>query len=378
MFNQQTQSIRDFIRLINKIATDDSFERPYGCWAQVNRNGFIQDVFGEISSTAITLAETNSCRHFAEEYEDRESEAYFARFLARNKFYVSLDGKHRTECIKAFINNEFSFTGITVDDDGNKVRVRNKFFKDLSPSVRNNFLNCRVPLTIFQDVQKRTLPRIFLSLNANESLTKQHKRNALQTPFAPKTRELVSEYKNLFTTLFGVRSLALMIPHEFVSKVYVHCTDSSGNVGQAVLNTLYLKGVDLQWREVYDSVAWKKTENIINLINSINSEISLSKVNLLLMVLVCEKIVDEKMIISNLKTFVETISLLDIELEKQSRAKETQDAKKGATNLSNYYFEQKRVQWNQHCRKTRQDTLWKVILKNLAVYSISEKKEQAA
>ena len=176
MFDQKTKTIRDYRRLINKIETDPSFERPYGCWGTKNTSGFIQDVFCEFAATPIVLADANSCRMFAEELakvsgiENCPDEGYFATHLSKGHHFISLDGKHRTRCLKDFLDNKISFTGMTVDDYGNKVRVRNKFLKDLKPEVQNRFLNSRICLTLFEDVKREDLSKIFLSLNANETL----------------------------------------------------------------------------------------------------------------------------------------------------------------------------------------------------------------
>ena len=74
-------------------------------------------------------------------------------------------GKHRTKCISDFLSNEegSAFTGVTVDLEGNQVSVRNKLFKDLPESVQTKFLNSQICMTVFEDVKKQDLSRIFLS-----------------------------------------------------------------------------------------------------------------------------------------------------------------------------------------------------------------------
>ena len=384
MFDQKTKTIRDYRRLINKIVTDPSFERPYGCWGTKNINGFIQDVFCEFAATPIVLADANSCRMFAEELakeagiENCPDKGYFASYLTNGKHYISLDGKHRTRCLKDFLDNEISFTGMTVDDHGNKVRVRNKFFKDLKPEVQNRFLNSRICLTLFEDVKKEDLSKIFLSLNANETLTKQHKRNALQTPFAVWTRKVARDYRAFFKSMLNESGLAAMKPEEIISKYYLHAEDNKSEVGDRGLNALYHKGVGLQWKETYSSKSRLKTENILSVLNSLNSVVPLSQKKSLLFFLIAEKIVDENLLITNEQLFVDKVVSLDDSLDKQSRKKQSEDAESGETVLADYYFEQMRLNWSSGYRSIRQTTIWTEISKDLESYGISQNVLQAA
>ena len=380
MFDQKTKTIRDYRRLIKKIVTDESFERPYGCWGARNRNGFIQDVFCEFAATPIVLADVGTCRSFAEDYEDDKiTESYFAKLESRGKRYVSLDGKHRTECIRKFLDNKIAFTGTTVDDDGNKVAVRNKFFKDLKPKVQNRFLNSRISLTIFEDIKQKDLSRIFLSLNANESLTKQHKRNAEQTPFAPWTRETVEEFKNLFLSMYGQSQYAQMKPHEMLSKMYCHIANNKSDVGDKSLDALYRKGVGLQWRELYSSKVTNKIKLILDLLNTVNSSTPLQKGRHLCFFLVVEKIIDNNYVVLDEKKFCEKVVELDIDLERQSRLEEANVSNSGtATKVSDYYFEQVRLNWSRTYRSARQKTIWGEICKDLESYGISQDVLQAA
>lgn len=375
MFDQKTKTVRDYNRsIIKTITTEESFERPHGCWNKSNKNGFIQDIFFEFAATPIVLADVNSCRTYAENEVDEVSEGYFAKMNARKFRYISLDGKHRTKCISDFLSNEegSAFTGVTVDLEGNQVSVRNKLFKDLPESVQTKFLNSQICMTVFEDVKKQDLSRIFLSLNEGESLTAQHKRNALQTEMSKWTRDLAKNHKPLFESLFGKKSLPLMKPEQFISKLYVHSTDPKADVGDGALNRLYRNGVNLNWSQTYCSFSSQKTSNILDLMTSVNTVHKMPSKKHLCFTLVCESIVKNKMLINDESKFVSEVSKLDSKLEQDSRNKQVQDEKNGPTVKSNYYFEQMRLNWSGDYRKKRQTTIWNVIMANPSKYGISK------
>tara|TARA_R100001079_G_scaffold85484_2_gene48299 strand:- start:924 stop:2072 length:1149 start_codon:yes stop_codon:yes gene_type:complete len=381
MFDQKTKTVRDYNRsIIKTITTEESFERPHGCWNKNNKNGFIQDIFFEFAATPIVLADVNSCRTYAENEGDVVSEEYFAKMIGRKFRYISLDGKHRTKCISDFLNNEegSAFTGVTIDLDGNQVSVRNKLFKDLPESVQTKFLNSQICMTVFEDVKKQDLSRIFLGLNEGESLTAQHKRNALQTEMSEWTRSEAKKHVPLFESLFGKRSLSLMKPEQFISKLYVHCTDPKADVGDGALNRLYKDGVNLSWSEAYCGFSSLKTSKILDLMTSINSVHNVPSKKHLCFTLVCESIVNNKMIITDESKFVSEVSKLDSKLEQDSRNKQVQDEKSGPTVKANYYFEQMRLNWNGDYRKRRQSTIWNEIVTQPSVYGIQFPVQNAA
>ena len=375
MFDQKTKTLRDFKRsIIKTITTEESFERPYGCWGKNNKNGFIQDVFCEFAATPIVLADVNSCRHYAEIQQDEVSEKYFDKMYLRKFRYISLDGKHRTKCILDFLNNEegATYTGVTVDLEGNRVTVRNKYFKDLPESVQNKFLNSQICMTVFEDVRKEDLSRIFLGLNANESLTKQHKRNALQTPMSKWTRDLAKDHKSLFVSLFGPKSLPLMKPEEFISKLYLHYTDSKSDVGESALNRLYKDGVNLNWAEGYCSFSSQKTSKLLDLMTAINTVQKIPNKKHLCFTLVCQSLIDNRFVVDDESVFITEVTNLENKLDKDSRDQQVQDEKSGLTTMANYYFEQMRLNWSGDYRKKRQTTIWSEIMKSPSKYGISK------
>jgi hypothetical protein len=158
----------------------------------------------------------------------------------------------------------------------------------------------------------------------------------------------------------------------------VHCTDPKADVGDGALNRLYKGGINLRWPEAYCGFSSLKTSKILDLMTSINSVDKFPSKKHLCFTLVCESIVNNKMIITDESKFVSEVSKLDSKLEQDSRNKQVQDEKSGPTVKANYYFEQMRLNWNGDYRKRRQSTIWNEIVTQPSVYGIQFPVQNAA
>lgn len=381
MRSHEMMSIRDFGKLINKITTDESFERPYGCWSLSNFNGFLGDVFSETTATPIVLADVRDCLSFAKESNDTESETYFRQMVDQGFHYVSLDGKHRTKTINTFLQSVegSQFTGEVIDDDGYRVKRRNVYFKDLDKSFQISFYNRTVPVLVFKDVKKQDLSKIFLSLNANSPLSDQHKRNALQTAFSYKTRNLAKRHSTLFEKIFTSNNLASMKQHELLSKIYLHLKQRDCDVGKGALNSLYRDGVGHRFEDHYCSKTWKRTEALVETLNSVCCVSNIPAQKLLLFILVIEKLIENDLVIIDEKKFAIQLSMADDHQQKVSIEQAGRDSRTREINRSSYYFEQVRLNWNARTRPKRQKTIWNVIENDFKKFGLSKNQvEQAA
>ena len=382
MRTHEMMSIRAFGRLISKITTDESFERPYGCWGSSNHNGFLGDVFSETTATPIVLADARDSYSFAKDNGDKESEVYYKEIVDNGFHYVSLDGKHRTKSISDFIQSaqDSQFTGQVVDDDGYCVKRRNIYFKDLDKSFQISFFNRTVPVLVFKNVKKQDLSKIFLSLNANSSLSDQHKRNALQTPFSYQTRSLAKRHKDLFEKIYTPNNLASMKQHELISKIYLHLNKGTSDVGKGALNRLYKRGVGLKFEDQYCSKTWKKTELLFDVLNSICCVSDAPSKGLLLYILIIEKLIENDLVINNEEKFASQLAKADEHHQKISLEQLGKDSElEKEINRSSYYFEQVRLNWNQHVRSIRQETIWNDVVRDLERFGLSKiEAEQAA
>ena len=369
-YNQKT--IRDFYKsMILKITTDPSFERPYGCWNKTNTNGFIQDIFDGFASNPIVVADVNSCRDYSIDQEDESSRMYYSDHAASGKRYVSLDGKHRTQCILEFINGKFTYTGKVIDLEGNARRVRNKYFKDLTESERQFFLNAQICINEFQNLLQKDLARVFLSLNSNSALSNQHKRNAIQTPMSKWAREMAKNHLELMKSLVGEKSFPQMKPEEFISKLYLHCDDEKSDVGDGALNKLYKKGEGKIWRECYSTQSREICEKTLEIMSSINGTKKIPSTKQVCFSLICSNLSISDYLVEDEKMFVEQVIILDNRLEDESRASHVQDKSDDPeVTTSKYYFEQMRLNWNHQYRSTRLNTIWNEIVSDPSKYGL--------
>jgi hypothetical protein len=269
------------------------------------------------------------------------------------------------------MDNKISYSGKVVDLDGNTRTVRNKLYKDLEVGEQQSFYTSEICLTTFQTLAQKELSRVFLSLNSNSTLSNQHKRNAIQTMMSSWTREQTKNKFELMNSVFG-KTIHQMDPEEFISKLYLHCLDSSNDVGQGALNRLYESGVGKKWDEAYCNNARILTEEILDNLTTINKITKLKKGEMLLFSLVIQKIIENRNQIIDDKKFVKALLKLENILEKQSRTQEASDREDGKENpITSYYFEQVRLNWNQAYRSKRQETIWAVIKENLFDYGIA-------
>jgi len=357
--------------VFKKIATDDSFERPHGCWKNSNKNGFINDLFFGIASTPIVVAEVTSCRDHAIDNDDNQSKVYYSNLIVDGKRYVSLDGKHRKECIVSFLNNFYAYTGWVVDTEDNQRFVRNKLFKDLDYLEQQRFLNSQLCITSYVDLSRKELAKVFLSLNSNSALTNQHKRNAEQTEMSSWTRNLTKQHRNLVITLFGEKSLPSMKGEEFISKLYLQCDDVRSDVGDGALNRLYKKGVDKSWLESYSGISKQATVDVLNTLTAINSVVSLPKNKKVCFVLATHKVATSDFFVEDEQRFVSAVSKLDDNLEDRSRKQHVEDKEKDPeVSVAQYYFEQMRLNWNHQYRFQRQESIWSEIIKDPNNYGL--------
>lgn len=372
MHSYNVHNVQDlYNRLFKKIATDESFERPHGCWKKENRNGFINDLFFGIASTPIVVAEVTSCRDYAIENNDDLSKSFYSDLIVDGKRFVSLDGKHRKECIIMFLENLHGYTGYVLDTLGNRRFVRNKLFKDLNYQEQQRFYNSQLCITTYTDLSRKDLSKVFLSLNANAALTNQHKRNALQTMMSGWTRKMSKQHQNLMISLFGEKSLPSMKPEEFISKLYLHCDDVKNDVGDSSLNRLYQNGIGKTWHEAYSGTSKQITQEVLKNLTSLNSVIPIPKNRKVCFVLATHSAVQSGFSIDNEQKFVTNVSKLDEKLEDLSRKKHVEDKLKDPeVSVASYYFEQMRLNWNHQYRFQRQNSLWEEILKDPELYGL--------
>ena len=106
--------------------------------------------------------------------------------------FESIDGGHRKRAIWEYFNNKF--------------KVNGKFFKDLSPAKKKEFLGMELSLTIYSGISNKTKGRIFRTLNNTTPVNFMEMVNSFgDIPIANYIRETVREVTgidNVYHELF--------------------------------------------------------------------------------------------------------------------------------------------------------------------------------
>ena len=397
-FRSRTTTMREFAKEIEKIATDDSFERPYGCWSPQQRNNFLKSVFKRGCGTPISLAHTQECYDSAIENEDEDSITYYGQFVNREKGigagrtlsrFISLDGKHRTETIKLFLINKISITARLVADDGTIFTAKNCFYKDLPQIIQNTFLMKPINSNEYYDEPRSELPEIFRDINSGASPTPQHLRNTYATPISKETRDLRGKLRSsVVETFYPTAHIAAMKPEEDISKIYIHCDKRRNSVKRGDLDNLYRlgesAGVTGKLDSVYNITTWNTTCELLSELEFVVSNAKpkeVKKNSLLLYTLVLQKVVEHGLHVIDADKFVKELSKLDKDLVDRSRGAQQIDLKdpnKPWAGLpSSYYYEWHRLNWSEH-RYSRQDRLWRTINRKQEAFGLGVPDQQAA
>jgi hypothetical protein len=376
--NTITRAVSWFLKNQHKIGTDEAFERPFGCWTALQKNQFIIALLSGFVCGAYVVAKTHDCATYSKEIGDESSYKWFMELYNRGIEFISLDSKHRRETMMEFHNDKFAVNGNVDDAEGVKVLLKNKKFSELPPALQQKFLNELLNLTIYEKATRKELAKIFIAVNSGTPLTPQHLRNALDTPIAKIIRDLmvILNKSGYEANIYSPKQAAEMKAHEDVAKIYMHCVSESGTISKGTLNQLYSKGekegLNGIFGKVYDKHAFSNTKKICKAILNLSkvSKRKLTPGDIMLYVLVLNRAFNAGYNISNFKTFLAEVFLLDESLDRTSHAKFARSSK----DKSEFYWEWKRNNWGT-ARKLRADELWDEIISNPSNYGLFKAKK---
>jgi hypothetical protein len=384
-------TVRQLIQQTAKTTTDESFERPFGCWATTQKSEYIQSILNGYALTPMVLADVVSCQQYSDRIDvsDGTSEVYFRQLANEGWRYVSVDGKHRRQVIHNFYNNKLGFTGTMVSHSGARRKVNNMLFKEMPRDFQDHFLNSQIVVQEVRDTTRPQLSKLFRCINKSTQVTAQHLRNSLGTSFAREMRELTKNYEGFVKDFFKSKQIAEMKPHEELSKAYLHINkpgvEFDNRMSKGSLNELYERGIECganaKFGDCYEQKHLNKINNMLELMSQITKkQLSETNISFLLLMLVIEKVYDANLVIGDYDTFLQEIYKTDVLLTTESRKQQTDDRDNGVTELDtpdrNYYYEWRRLNWN--CRTARQRVLWDEISKNLSCYGLRDPAKKAA
>lgn len=90
-----------------------------------------------------------------------------------SKVFDLLDGKQRTEALRAYLNDEFELQGISMveDEDGQLVDIEGKKFSELSESMQDIINTFTFNVYYFSDTSEEEIAEIMYRLNNGRTLT---------------------------------------------------------------------------------------------------------------------------------------------------------------------------------------------------------------
>lgn len=215
-----------------KIKVLRQFQRKI-CWTEQDKRDFIISIFTGMATTPITILDIQDVFDFHKRNEDA-NECFFFRKLLKGLFgFLSIDGQNRTDAIRAFIENEFSITGNIKNKDGKWESVKNVFYKDLSPRLKDAFDDASLCLTIISECTQEEMHQHFRSINSGTYLNAQEMRNALPTEMSGIIRALaesteISKIWNYSSTLTA-QKISSSYDAELAAKFYMTLARAKGS-----------------------------------------------------------------------------------------------------------------------------------------------------
>jgi len=380
-------TIRDFEKKIKKIHSEDSFQRPKGCWTKSQRIAFIQSVFDGYNSSPIVVANIAQCIDYSETFTDIKSAAYYKALSNNGKRYLSLDGQHRTLTIMDFLDDKWSFSGTIELDNGETQTVVNKKWSEMDTDVQNTFYMKNVLFQQFSSATRSQLAPIFIAINSGSPLTPQHMRNALDTPLAFVIRDFAKRFRTVLDTYYSSEQKAKMKPEEDFSKMLMHYSNPKLEVFKKGLDGFYAEGIsegaEGPYSKVYSESARETLESVLQYLEQIcyfvNKTNGISRPKFLLMVLALESVVTSGCKILDVKKFVTSVSNLNDNLSSKSDIQRGLDEQNGKTiEELDYYSHCAKQNWHSSARNNRQKWLWQAMSSDLNKFSLELRSEENA
>ena len=368
-------SVRKMLALNEFIGTDESFERPLGCWSPSDHNSYLESVWSRDNANPIVVSNNNESRQFSQNIGNTSSQNYFNTQLSQNNKFTSIDGQHRRNAIKEFVKGDRNFTGIAEDHEGNKQFFRSVHFKDLPEQFQDSFMESEI---VWQEytLTRSQMSVLWRRINSGATPTAQQMRNAIQTPIAAWTRSMASNYKDLWSYVYT--SSSRMQAHELVTKTYTHIDNTSNGVKREKLDALYIKGEgETSFSAAYSTYVRDATEQVVQKLKQVVTSKAKEKEVIPLILVLC-KVVEEGLQVDDPAKFRQQVVNTDESLSdashfaygaaKQQAAKQQSEEPKE----SDYYFKQCNSNWGNPSRARRQATLWAEISADLAKHGLSD------
>ena len=359
-FTTTTFSLSEFIESINEhITTDPLYERPEGCWTKSNINGFISAQSRGQASSPIVVADVISMKDYADapKTNNPTDSNYFASLLSNGHRSTSIDGKHRRDHLRLFLENKISFTGFLYDLEGRKQFFKNKLFKDLPKDFKTAFENTQIVLTTYRNCSREDCSEIARNLNSGSPFSAHQLRNTYPTEISQITNGLTKAYDHVIKEMYTDKQISRMQPEETLAKIHMHLVKPERSLSKRDMDEYYIAGSS-KGNDYYDGNATYTLLRVLeeaNTIYSYNKE-SLRRADQFVFMLLME-VINSEYEIHDYESFLQKASEVDERLKRDTKI-EFGLAVQANPELkeSRYYYEQARLNWGIN-RSSRFKTL---------------------
>ena len=167
-------------------------------WTEEQSSDFANSCILNQAPSKFIFADVEQCLKNATRPSDKK---YFQAWLDAGVRYLNLDSNNRCMNIVAFYNSTVKLISgdYYLDDDIYPIEENlNDTYATLPDVVREYWEQSELDLEIYVDVTREQLSDIFLKINDGKPLNNPEKRNAMTSTIAVVTRELASEFRDVF------------------------------------------------------------------------------------------------------------------------------------------------------------------------------------
>ena len=396
----------------NSVYYDVNFQRRE-CWGNEALSDFIASATkGWLQHTCLTFASVKHCLEYSKTVGDDYSIKYFQKLRDEGYEYVSIDGQNRAKKAIAFISGEVDKDGkqVTIsgtrflDADDNLVSVENKLFAHLPPRLKDRVGDSEILVTVYRNLTRENLAEMFELTNKQPTPNAQALRQSKTTPIANWVRRVSKNCNSAMKKVIPSNKFKLMDDDELIAKtamclIYKYddewFTKASSPAGLGLtkrdLDMWYQLGqgiYDLD-ESKYNVEALNRAERIIEQVSMVLTRQDKYPDNKLVkmdkywsLVYVCEWLLDNDYVISDLKSFFRELCDFEERLQEQGMRKwltaKKEELKKGrdpseTLKESNYYHRQVSLNQQVNKRKPRKDEIIKALQsKQISLFSVKK------
>jgi len=244
--NTLTTSIRNFVE---EYSTETTLFLPSiqrgDVWTEVNKRGYLDAIFKNMTPTPIILADIDSAIKVAKELNNEEDLEKLTKWYEQGYRHISTDGGNRTR----FMNEEY--------------KKLNGNFKNLPEEIKF-FLQHQIQVLIYDNMTLDEMHDVACKVNMGVPWNKADKRNTYKGPVPKYVRNIVNKYSSTFSLFLSSKEMATKKVDELIGYFLCYHQTKVDTLNQKNLDNLY-KTNDIMNKEEFEKVLsdWSKIINVI-------------------------------------------------------------------------------------------------------------------